>query len=445
MKSSVLSILNEIAATSSTNAKQAIIKREEKNLELKATFAAAYNISVSYYIKKIPAYKATGKGTLLEAINALDNLAKRVFTGQAGIDHLKVILESVNADDAKVIERIIDRDLKCGASDSIASRVWDKLVPEYPYMRCSLLKAAKVNKWDWKKGVFSQLKGDGSFANTDITDGDAVVTTRSGKAYPPGSLQNIVDDCVKTFPNNVRIIGEMLVERAGKVLPREIGNGILNSIAKGGTFDKGDRPIYMVWDIIPLQFAVADGHYEHSYETRYAELVKYLKKATASLSLIETRIVHSMKEAYAHYFELVAKGFEGTIIKNPEGIWFDGTSKDQVKLKVEFEVDLEIVGFNAGNGKNAATFGSIECATSDRKLYVNVSGFTDKERVRIHKIRKQLTGTIMAVKANSIMQPGGSGVYSLFLPRWAEFRDDKKVADTLARVQEQFDAVIKAA
>ena len=440
---STLSILTEIAATASTNAKQAIIKREEKNPALRATFAAAYDPTVSYYVKKIPAYLTKGSGELLEAIKSLDRLAKRQLTGQAGIDHLQSVLESVSADDAKVIERIIDRDLKCGASDTLASRVWKKLVPEFPYMRCSLLKAVKVEKWNWQQGVISQLKGDGSFANSDIVDGEAVVSSRAGKQYPAGALKNITDELVAVFPADVRVIGELLVERAGKVLPREIGNGILNSVAKGGEFDAGDRPVYMVWDIIPLELAVADGRCNTPYTERLASLTAILNKAkTKSVSLIETRIVHSMKEAYAHYFELVKKGFEGTIIKEPQGVWADGTSKEQVKLKVEFEVDLEITGFNAGNGKNAATFGSIECKTSDKKLTVNVSGFADKERERIHKIRKQLLGTIMTVKANSIMPPAGSGVYSLFLPRFAEFRDDKRVADSLARVQEQFDAVI---
>ena len=440
---SALSILTEIAAISSTKAKEAIIKREEKNAELREAFAAAYDPTVSYYIKKIPSYKSKGGSTLTAAIRDLSRLSKRELTGQAGIDHLQTILESLSADDAKVIERIIDRDLKCGVSDSIASRVWKNLVPEFPYMRCSLLKSVKTEKWNWKKGVISQLKGDGSFANSDIADGAAAISSRSGKQYPEGALKNIADELVATFPADVRVIGELLVERNGKILAREIGNGILNSVAKGGAFDAGDRPVYMVWDIIPLANAVAGGRYEVAYEERLATLTKILSKAkTSSISLIETRVVHSLAEAYAHYFELVKQGFEGTIIKEPSGVWFDGTSKDQVKLKVEFEVDLEITGFNAGNGKNAATFGSIECMTSDKKLVVNVSGFTDSERVRIHKIRKQLLGTIMAVKANSIMPPGGGSVYSLFLPRFAEFRDDKKTADSLARVQEQFDAVI---
>ena len=441
---STLGIITEIAATASTKAKEAIIRREEKNPALRATFAAAYDPTVSYYVKKIPAYLTKGSGELLEAIKSLDRLAKRQLTGQAGIDHLQSVLESVSADDAKVIERIIDRDLKCGASDTLASRVWKKLVPEFPYMRCSLLKAVKVEKWNWQQGVISQLKGDGSFANSDIVDGEAVVSSRAGKQYPAGALKNITDELVAVFPADVRVIGELLVERDGKVLPREIGNGILNSVAKGGTFDAGDRPIYMVWDIIPLELAVADGRCETAYTERLASLTAILNKAkTKSVSLIETRIVHSLADAYAHYFELVKQGFEGTIIKEPTGVWADGTSKEQVKLKVEFEVDLEITGFNAGNGKNAATFGSIECKTSDKKLAVNVSGFTDSERLRIHKIRNQLLGTIMTVKANSIMPPAASGVYSLFLPRFAEFRDDKRVADSLARVQEQFDAVIK--
>ena len=139
MAQSILSILNEIAATASTKAKEAIIKREQNNTALKATFAAAYDTTVVYHIKKIPAYAPRlhgGAFELSKAINELSALAKREVTGQTGVDFLQSILESVSGDDATVIERIVERDLKCGASDSIASRVWKNLVPEFPYMRC---------------------------------------------------------------------------------------------------------------------------------------------------------------------------------------------------------------------------------------------------------------------------------------------------------------------
>jgi DNA ligase-1 len=42
------------------------------------------------------------------------------------------------------------------------------------------------------------------------------------------------------------------------------------------------------------------------------------------------------------------------------------------------------------------------------------------------------------------MPPTGNNTkYSLFLPRFAEFRTDKQVADDLAKVIEQFDNAIK--
>lgn len=440
-----LSILTELAENPSIKTKEAIINREKSNAVLRAVFAAAYDPTISYYIKKIPTYKAAGKGDLHTAIKNLSALAQRKVTGQAGIDFLKKTLETLSDADATVVARIIERDLKCGTSDSIASRTWEGLVPEFPYMRCSLLKGVKnIDKWDWKNGVYSQLKGDGMFCNTDLVDGGAVMSSRSGKVFPAAPFTAMLDEAVSVFPQDHRVIGEMLVERDGKILPRQIGNGILNSVAKGEDFDKGDKPVLMVWDIVPSEFAIPDGRYSVSYKERFEALKKCLKKPMKSVILIPTRMVHSMKEAYAHYFELVMEGLEGSIIKNPAGDWFDGTSKDQIKLKVECDVDLEIEGFNPGNGKNAATFGSVAVKSSDNKLKVNVSGFSDADRLKIHKNRVALTGTIMTVKFNSILPPSGnSKFYSLFLPRCVELRTDKSKADSLARVQEQFDAIIQ--
>jgi hypothetical protein len=108
----VLSILTELADNPSIKTKEAIINREKSNAVLRAVFAAAYDPTISYYIKKIPTYKAAGKGDLLTAINSLSALAKRKVTGQAGIDFLKKTLEGLSDADATVVARIIERDLK---------------------------------------------------------------------------------------------------------------------------------------------------------------------------------------------------------------------------------------------------------------------------------------------------------------------------------------------
>jgi len=197
-----------------------------------------------------------------------------------------------------------------------------------------------------------------------------------------------------------------------------------------------------------LDAAVPSGRIKLPYKVRFNVLNDILSQimdetGDSTVSMIETRIVYSLEEAYAHYFETVAKDLEGTIIKNPEGEWFDGTSKDQVKLKVVFECDLEIVDFNDGNGRNEDTFGSIRCKTSCGKLFVNVSGRGDEMRELFNSKREELKGSIIAVESNNLSIDSKTGVYSLFLPIFLELRNDKANADTLERVIEQYESVIR--
>ena len=132
---SILQILNEIAADSSTKAKEAILLREKDNAVLKQVFQAAYHPMISYYIKKIPSVNEyIGGHNLSAAIKCLDNLSSRKYTGNAAITELEAILSLCNEDDAIVLARIVDRDLRCGCSDSIASRVWPGLVPTFDVM-----------------------------------------------------------------------------------------------------------------------------------------------------------------------------------------------------------------------------------------------------------------------------------------------------------------------
>lgn len=440
-------ILEEVANEPSKNAKIAILTRHKDNKELQEVVRLAYDPTVNFFIKKIPQYETKMRidfMTMSEAFSLLEMLSTRQVTGTAGINQLKLILECVSADNAKVIAKVVDRDLRAGFGESTANKVWKNLIPEFPYMRCALPKAAKLDEFSWVNGVYSQLKADGMFANVNHTeDGEVQILSRAGSLFPQQHFAHLIADVQKTFPVGTQSHGELLVKRDGTVLPRQIGNGILNKVQKGGDIGPNDEIVYLVWDQITLTSVVSKGTYNVPYQLRFAELAAQTMRAEC-IELIDTRIVHNMEEALAHYREMLDAGMEGTIIKNALGIWKDTTSKDQVKMKLDIDVDLVIMGFNAGNGKNEATFGSIVCQSSDGLLEVNISGFTDEVRLEVHNNRDKLMGTIVTVKGNSIMPPTGNNTkYSLFLPRFAEFRTDKQVADDLAKIIEQFDNAIK--
>jgi DNA ligase-1 len=222
---------------------------------------------------------------------------------------------------------------------------------------------------------------------------------------------------------------------------------MMHSIKKGGDLGTDERVTAVLWDQIPLHEAKPKGSYKAPYRERYAALIAQVSSAEAGpLSVIETRIVYSLAEAYAHYREILVKGGEGTVAKHPDAIWRDGDSLEQVKLKLAADCDLVIVGFRPGEGKNAALFGSVLGRTADNLLEVAVSGMSDKVRKEVAANRDRYLGTIMTVRSNSIMAPTAlNQLHSLFSPRVVEFRGDKSEADTLERVRGQFEAAIFAA
>lgn len=445
---SILAILNELAATASRLEKEAILKREINNELLKSVVKAAYDPTINYFIKKMPSPTSMGgKFDLATAIVMLDDIRNRVFTGNAASDLLGRILGTCESqDDAEVIRRIVDRNLQCGINTTVPNKIWKGLIPEFPYMRCSLPKEVKLETWAWKSGILSQIKADGMFANLDVVDGEVSISSRSGTQFDSSKFGLIVDEALDNLPDGVRLNGEFLVMIDGKIAPREIGNGILNSVAKGGSFSEGQEPIYIVWDILPLHRVIPRGSIDIPYGERYAELREIFVEDEGFIRIIETKTVYSMEEAYEHYFHLIDLGYEGTIVKNPNGIWEDKTSKNQVKLKVVFDCDLEIIGFREGdqNGKHAKTFGSIICRSSDGQLEVAVSGMSDAQRLTIHNDRDNMIGKIIAVESNNIMPPvPGKPYHSLFLPQFLEIREDKSEADSLERIKEQFYSVIK--
>lgn len=443
----VFDMIETIAGDSSKKAKVELVAKYSSHDLFKRVLIYALNPFKRYHIR--PTAPATAGKSMFDdnTWKLLDDLVARNISGNAASDAVDAEFARLSAKSAELLWRIINKDFRAGFSESTVNKAIKDLIPEIPYMRCSLPKDAKLDNFSWKEGVYSQEKADGMFANVNHEDdGNVSITSRNGTEYPIELFGNLVTAVQKAVKCGTQLHGELLVEKAGVIQLREIGNGILNSIQQGGTFAADEKPVYVVWDQIPLKNAVPKGKYSVPYKTRFTELeVQVVKSHTTDLRMIPTKIVRSMKEAYVHYGEMLAAGKEGTIFKDGNAIWRDGTSKEQIKLKVEAECDLEIVGFTEGAGKNKATFGAIVCRTSDQLLEVGVSGFTDAKRKEISAKRDQLMHTILTVKFNDIMEPTGKNtLHSLFLPRAVEFRRDKTTADSLQRVIEQMEAAKNA-
>lgn len=440
----IYNLIRTIAETGPTKEKQSIVSSNNQDKLFESVLEYALNphkvygiIPQNTWIPELHEDNVFDETTF----KLLDDLIARRLTGHAARDAIVNELSRLQNESAILLVDIIKKDFRANFSESTVNKAFKDLIPQYSYMRCSTLSKIKSEKFNWKDGVFSNIKADGMYANGNILD-DLQFVSRQGSVMPMEHFQDIANS-VKHI-NGEQTHGEIVVKQDGKILPRQLGNGILTSVLRGGKFEDNQIPVYIVWDIIPIEYAKKKGKYKVPYKTRFARLQE-LFKDNPFVEIIEYKIVHSLEEAIAHGMELIAQGHEGSVFKDPDMPWEDGTSKWQVKVKIEFESDLEIVEIipSRVGSKNDGMPGSLLCKSSDNLLTVNVAVKNDKMRDSIFTDPSDWIGRIMPVLANDLMKPSESNdKHCLYLPRFSQdvYRIDKLIADDLGQINDSLEA-----
>jgi hypothetical protein len=218
-------------------------------------------------------------------------------------------------------------------------------------------------------------------------------------------------------------------------MDRQSGNGILNKAIKGTISDDEAKMIRAtIWDYIPLEH-FANGVYSVPYCSRFKLLGSAFDRIPKRemVSLVETKEVGGLEEAWTIFEQYLTQGQEGIILKTFNGKWENKRSKSQIKFKAELDCDLVVTDYVYGTGKYEGVLGALICQTSDGLLSVGIgSGFTDEQRKLLTP--KNTIGKVVAVRYNSLIK-NKNGERSLFLPRILEIREDKDKADSLKEIK----------
>lgn len=425
------SFLESLAENPSRNFKIDQLTQFRDNETLREVVRLALDPFTQFYIRKIPKY-SRGEYVPMNlrwAMDQLEYLSSRKVTGNAGIEFLKNILESLDEDDAKVIERIIKKDLKCGVSIATANEVWANLIMDYPVMLCSPYEEKLVNNFQFP--AFVQLKMDGMRFNAIVRDNKVEYRSRKGKEL--NLLGNLDKEFIALARGDEWVFdGELVLIDNGSLVDRQTGNGILNKASKGTISDAEAKLVHaVIWDMIPYDDFVL-GECNTSYQMRHMALLTGID--ALRLRIPDTRVekvyntmVSSLEEATSVFQSFLKEGYEGIILKDPSGTWQDKRVKHQVKFKGELECEMRIVAVEEGTGKYEGMLGAIVCQSDDAVVKVNVgSGFSDSQRSELWK--QNLLDKIVSIKYNNRIV-NKKGEDSLFLPIFVEIREDKEHAD----------------
>lgn len=430
----IIDILNNIASDNSRLHKEDVLKFNRDDATLREVFRAAYDPYTNYWIKKIPEYESrkTADGIDMDtALGMLSYLRDRVVTGNAAIEHLREILTETHPDDAEIIGRILQHDLRCGVSEATINKIWPGLIPSFSCMLCESANEKTIKNIKWP--AVAQIKFDGMRVIAICKDGGVELRSRNGKEV---QVHGVFDSYLNSMTNGKNVIfdGELLVLSDDGVLDRRTGNGIGTKAIKGTiSQEEANRLQFVIWDVVPFE-EFQSGESKDGYTDRYEDLCDRSKHLnTNKIDIAKIYSVNSIEDAQALFDEMYAKGFEGIILKDANSKWEDRRSKYQLKFKAELDADLLVVAWVEGEGKYAGKLGSVICKTSDDKLIVNVgSGFNDKDR---EMTPDQIVGKIITVKYNEKIGNKSNDSISLFLPRFICIREDKDVANSIKEIK----------
>lgn len=427
----IVSLIEDLRKTTKRTEKIALLEQYKDDTFIQDVFVFTYDKArYNYYITDVEECTNDGNCDIVYFIERLYKLYTRELTGNKAREYLQEGYRNLRLVYKDVARCIINRDLKCGVTTTTINKIWPNLIYVPPYMRCSSF--SLKNMQNVKYPAYSQIKADGLYCNIIVTnEGNVRYESRNGN-----ELKFRLPDFVeKQLTPNTVYMGEALAKdlETKSIMSREDGNGYLNS-------DNVDsnRVYVLLWDMLDLN-EFREGKSNRPYSERLNKLklhIKFIQAGPSIMHVIPTKEVKNVDEVIEHFKQASNNGLEGTVVKNMNAKFKNGTSKDQIKFKCEFDVDLKIVDIQLGKGKNKGILGALVCESSDGKLKVNLgTGLTDRDRIDFKK--RFFVGDIVTAKANSVIESNSKDTFSLFLPRYVEVRRDKTEADTLERIIEQ--------
>jgi len=434
---SVQEILEELNIENGSNYKITVLKKYQDHELLKRVFKMTFDrVEYVYGITMKNVSYAKGCPVVMKLEEALDRLLdlnSRKYTGNAAIKHLCVTLEALSDEDQELLKKILKRDLKINLGRTSINKVHKNLISKEPYKRCAIATKATIAKnINFKEGVYSQVKMDGTYRSCTIDGDDVTFKSRSGKEqFFPILKEQILK---LELPNGV-LTGELTLRGEQN---RNTGNGNINS-----SEPNHENIIFTVWEFVESdEYKLKKGTLK--YKDTFKSLANKLYNANdandanaTNIELVEYKMVYSLKEAYEHFQIITARGDEGTVIKSQDMIWMDGTSKQQLKLKLEISLEMRITSFNAGNvgSKNEAYFSGINFSNDEGTIQgtIGVTSMDEKTRDWFHDNRDNVIGKVIEIQCNDLTQARGREEYALSHPRYTCIREDKDSTDTLER------------
>jgi len=391
----------------------------------------AYNPFYVFGIRQVPETEGlTGRDNPWTQFWAmLEALRTRYITGNRARETIEQMSQQFDSEEWNgLARRVLIKDLRCGISEKTINKVVGKTDYRIPIFSCQLAQDSTDQPKKLKGIKRLECKLDGVRVLAVVSGANVTLYSRNGKEFENfPQIADAIEDARKHFQHGRGTGGHYVLD--GEIVGESFQQLMRQAHRKSNAETTG--MVYHIFDIIPLD-AFQEGHWNVQQYKR----LEWLESARAGLEQtnclrimpglevdLDTAEGHDIMQRYAE--AAVEGGFEGIMIKSMDAPYQCKRSDFWMKWKPTISVDLSIVGFEEGTGRNKNRLGAIICEgdDNDRRIRVNVgSGFSDTLRDEYWASRDQLLGHLVEVQADAVTQ-NQDGTYSLRFPRFLRFRD----------------------
>lgn len=396
--------LANIAATSSTKEKVKLIKQYVSTLPYFNTVVFyTYNYLYSYNIRKISPSEHSKKTTPDAIFSFLDYLTSKRGATDKDKSNLSDLVSSDNST-LIVVNMILDRDLRCGAS----LKLFRKAMPEIPVHEVKLCNDDLDVFWKKTKTIENacwsdKLDGVRIWAIVN-PDNEIEYISRNGKPYP--NFYVFDEDCIKIrnkyFGNNVKT--PFILDGEATTLQVD--------------FQKQMQQVRRLKNADPSQFRfhVFDiPQNPNNFDHRYRQIRELIGNEYPFVSYVRHNRVKSKEHIEQLKEKMLIDGKEGIVLKKWDSPYDYKRNDDWCKVKCFVTGDFPVVGWEYGTGKYEKLMGKLIIDVDGVKVGVG-SGFSEKQR----KLFMDDCPTMIEVKYLRKTPDG-----SLYLPTFVCERGDK--------------------
>jgi DNA ligase-1 len=418
----VIKIFKQIQNTSSTNDKKAIIEANKDNELFKKCliFLLDSNIVTGISDKKLNKFV----GMSGHELNSFEEVMKYLADFNSGSDMdigtVQGFIENQPEEYQEFYKQMVTKKFRLGCDKKVVNKVIPGLIPTFDVMLGTSIEKCKI-KPNEPISISRKLNG----TRTAFVGNKCM--TRQGKEYT--GLEHIISDLKNMGYENMFVDGELLYKNKEGLSDSEAfqkGTGI----AMSKSDDKSQLKL-VVFDIFPLEefwSGKSKPSYlnrKHTYLKQFAENLK--NNPTENLELVPIVYEgtdHTQIWKWLDYAE--EHDWEGCMV-NLDTPYECKRTKNLIKVKKFFDISLRVVGVEEGTGRNKGRLGAIVCKYYDNT--VNVSGFTDEQRVYYWLHKDKILNHIVDVKYKEVTTDKKTGLKSLQFPIYLGVRFDKSIPD----------------